>query len=376
MRARSCLVATAVAACRAACGLATNGEAPAGLDAGGGPDGAYAEGASSGSSGSSGGSGSGGDAANGGDTSPGSEGGGQDQSSPESSTMDVGPVDTGPGCGTGCYVIPGGWSLVAFAPSQGTACPNGFATAAATNLVESPITTNSCECATCMIGTQPTCAAGSIPSYYDIHGIGPMNCGSMGNNLANTPAGACDTGGLAAADYSALDLKFVAPDASGGACTSAGQPTGSLSYGGNDTECTPDSPTAAGCNGDECTPGLMSPYMACVVQSGSVSCPAGSVFSVQHVVGTSGTLMCGACGCNVTATCGGRVELFTDGSCKDGEFDVGADSVCHDGPGGVNTNFGSYKYVANAPTGVGCAPSGSSTASVALANEQTICCTQ
>jgi hypothetical protein len=384
MRARSCLVATAVAAFLAACGLATSGEAPGNGDGGGGlNDGASAEGASSSSSGSSSGSsgssGSGGDAAGEGDsTSPGNEGGGQDQSAPEAPGVDVGPTETGPTCGTGCYTIPSGWSLVAFAPSQGTMCPGGFAGAGATNLVEGPITTNACECAACQIGTQPTCAAGSIPSDYDFKGVGPMNCGSTGNTLTNNPAGVCDTGGLATTgiNYSALDLKFVAPLASGGACTSAGQATGSLSYTGNDTECTPDSPSSAGCNGDECTPNLMAPYQACVVQSGDVPCPT-SVFTVQHLVGTSTTLTCGACGCNVSATCGGRVALFTDGSCMDNEFDVGADSNCHAGPGGTNTNFGSYKYIANAPGNVACTPSGSSTPQdVTLANEQTICCTQ
>jgi hypothetical protein len=375
MRARSCLVATAVAAFLAACGLATSGEAPGNGD-GGLTDGATAEGASSSSSGSSSGSGgSGGDAA--GEGSPGNEGGGQDQSSPESSTMDVAPTETGPTCGTGCYTIPSGWSLVAFAPSQGTMCPTGFTGAGATNLVEGPITGSACECAACQIGTQPTCAAGSIPSDFDVKGVGPMNCGTMGNTLTNNPAGVCDTGGLATTgvNYSSLDLKFVAPGASGGACTSAGQATGSLSYTGNDTECAPDSSMAAGCNGDQCTPNLMAPYQACVVQSGDVPCPS-SVFTVQHVVGTSGTVTCSACGCNVSAMCGGKVALFTDGNCMDNEFDVGADSACHGGPGGTMTYFMSYKYIANNPTTVACAPSGTSAADVTLANEQTICCTQ
>jgi hypothetical protein len=207
----------------------------------------------------------------------------------------------------------------------------------------------------------------------------PGTCGSAGTppQLSNSPAGSC-LQDLYKGNSDGLDLKYVAPAASGGACTSSGQPTGTLTYGGNDRSCAPDSAPSAGCSGDQCTPDLPSPYLACVVQPGSVSCPSGSVFSVQHVVGTSGTLACGACGCGVDATCSGKVALFTDPGCTQGEMDF-ATGQCLAGPtgGGLGgTSFGSYKYEANPPAAVSCAASGSSQASVTLVSEETICCPQ
>ena len=101
---------------------------------------------------------------------------------------------------------------------------------------------------------------------------------------------------------------------------------------------------------------------------------------MQHVVGTGVTLDCSACACNVTADCGGKVELFTDDGCTQGEIDVEADGMCYEGPavgsGGLGgTVFNSYEYAADAPDNVDCASTGSSSAtSATLANEQTICC--
>ncbi len=270
---------------------------------------------------------------------------------------------------------------MAFAPSQGTACPNGFATASPTEVVEGPNTTNACACGTCSVGTQPTCAAGAIATFYDIHGPATNTCGLPANpaQLGNNPAGACDTD-LYKGNEDGLDLKFVAPGASGGQCTSAGQATGNITYASQDRVCTADNGQAAGCNGNQCTPNLAAPYLACVAQTGAVSCPAGSAFTQQHTVGTSVTLTCSACGCNVSATCGGHVALFTDNACKNGETDIAADSQCHAGPaagtGGIGgTDFGSYEYVADAPSNVACASTGTSTAgNVALTSEGTICC--
>jgi hypothetical protein len=269
---------------------------------------------------------------------------------------------------------------VTLAPNQTAACPTGFATAAPVNLVEGPNTSNACACGACAIGTQPTCENGAIPTFYDVHGITTGTCGSAGTppSLANDPAGACDTDQYTGNEDD-LDLKFVPPGPSGGACTSTAAPTGNITYAAQDRECTPDSASSAGCSGGECTPTLPSPYLACVAQAGSVACPAGSAFTQQHVVGTSVTLSCSACACNVTASCSGKVEFFTDKACTMGELDLPADGTCNAGPplgaGGLGgTSFGSYKYVANAPANVACTASGTTATGVALANEQTICC--
>jgi hypothetical protein len=224
---------------------------------------------------------------------------------------------------------------------------------------------------------QPTCQDGQITSAYDIHGAVNL-CPVPGSTLGNNPGGACDTD-IYSGNYDGLDLKFVAPGASGGQCSSAGQATGTVTYGSQDRACAPDSATSGGCSGDECTPSLPSPYMACIVQSGSNPCPSGSSFTQQHLVGTGSDVMCSACGCNVTATCSGKVELFTDKGCTQGETDFPADSACHEGPAsgagdGGMTDFYSYKYIASAPGSVACASTGSSNATVTLTNEQTVCC--
>jgi hypothetical protein len=278
-------------------------------------------------------------------------------------------------------MIPSGWTFLAFATNQGSPCPSGFATAAPTNVDESPNASNACTCGQCSVTTQPTCQNGQIASYYDLHG--PINlCGLAGTPpaLGNNPGGACDTDNYKG-NSDGLDLKFVAPGPSGGQCSSPGVATGTVTYGSQDRECTADSATSGGCSGSECTPSLPSPYLACIVQSGGPTpCPAGSPFTQQHVVGTGADVVCSTCGCNVSATCGGRVALFTDTGCTQDETDIGADGQCHAGPApgagdGGSTAFNSYKYIANPPGNVGCAPTGSSNAtSVTLSNEQTVCC--
>ena len=335
-----------MAACLAACGLELGGlgEVPSDGGIGSSRDGA----------GSPGGGEDGSTAAG--------DGGGEVESQPSGSCSSD---------AAGCSAIPSGWTLVAFAANQGTPCPSGFAEP--TNLVEGPNTASACACGACSIGTQPTCTAGAVASFFDVHNLlGPNTCGSAGTppSLSNDPVGACDTD-LFKGDYSTFDLEYLAPGPSGGQCASAGQPTGNLSYASQETLCAPIVAQAAGC----CVPSLAAPYGACVAQSGSVSCPAGTPFTEQHVVGTSVALTCTACGCSATAECGGRVALFTDSSCTQGEFDVGADGACHPGPGGLGTAFNSYQYVANIPTNVACAATGSSSAAnVTLTDQQTICC--
>jgi hypothetical protein len=347
MRAPSCLAGLIVtAACLAACGLELGGLGDVPLD---------------------GGVGESHDAA-------GFPGESEDGSSAASEAGGDAPSQASGSCSndaSDCTVVPSGWTLVAFASSQGAACPSGFA--APTNLVEGPSAASACACGACSIGTQPTCTAGAITSSFDVHNIlGSNTCGSPGTppTLNNDPAGGCDTD-LFTGNYAGLDLEYLAPAASGGQCASAGQATGNLSYVSQDGLCAPVVAQGAGC----CVPSLAAPYGACVAQSGSVSCPAGTPFTEQHVVGTGVTLTCTDCGCNVTAECGGRVTLFTDTSCMEDEFDVGADGTCHPGPPGLATSFNSYRYVANIPANVACAATGSSSAAnVTLVNEQTICC--
>lgn len=221
--------------------------------------------------------------------------------------------------------------------------------------------------------TQPTCATGPISTSYDVHGLGTNTCSLAANppQLGNSPAGQCDTD-LFKGNSDGLDFEYVPPPASGGVCTGSGQATGSVSYGGNDRACAPDTAQTAAC---ACAPSLPSPYQTCIAQSGSVACPPGTPYSTQHVVGTSGDVTCSACDCTTTASCSGVVALYTDSSCTQGETNIAADGACHPGPAAslIATDFNSYKYIPNSPVNVACTPSGPSTASVALANEETVC---
>lgn len=387
--------------CLAACGLSMGGLGDVAGDggtlpgedgsSGGSSSGIGSSGSGSGASSSGTGSSSGGTGDAGGSqdsTSPSDGGGGDSTAPPDSSAQDAPaevspPQDTGTVCNAsaGCYVIPGGWQLVAFVDNQTTACPTGFGSP--TNLYEDPDTSSSCSCSACSISTQPACDTGAISADWDDPSLfvgGGSNCSNAGTpaTLGNNPAGQCGTdlynkGGQGVdPPYSAMDLKYVpANQPTGGQCTTS-TVTGPVNYAAEDQACQPTSQQAAGCNGNQCTPGLQAPYQACVVKSGSNSCP-GSPFTQQHVVGTGYGLTCSTCDCSVSATCNwGTMELFTDTGCSQGEFEVPADGGCDTNKAPAQ-NYQSYKYVANAPTNVSCS-TGTSTASGSLQGEQTICC--
>lgn len=307
-----------------------------------------------------------------------------DSSAPDTYVAEAGP----PPCTTanGCYVIPaGGWQLVPFATYTSTApsCPTGFTNAPPNNLVEGPNLSSLCSCGTCSVMGPATCT-GAVSDFYDIRfgGGAAGSCGTAGMPAqnSNSPAGQCGTdlynGGTGIGDlsYKNLDLKYVTPTTVTGQCTSKGTATTSPSYAETDRSCTADNAQSGGCNGNQCTPGFASPFQVCVAKTGVQTCP-GAPFTAQHLVGTSVTFTCTDCGCGVTGTCsGGTMKLFTDNACKNGELDVPADGTCHD-PSAGSDSYGSYQYVANAPSNVSCQSSGSSDPQNAtLANEQTICC--
>jgi hypothetical protein len=301
---------------------------------------------------------------------------------PTDSPADVGPdttppPDTGGGCSsaTGCYTIPGGWSFVAVVGDHTTSCPSGYDNPS--DLFESPNASNGCACGTCEIQGQPTCEDGTIDVFYDIRAGGPPGqCGSAGSPASNgnSPPGSCGTDmytGILALSYSSIDLQYDPPPVTG-QCTSAGTAeTANVTFGAEDRACQTNG-AGSGCTGSQCTPTFTSPFQACIIKSGSQACPSGSDFSQQHITGTSVSYTCSACGCNVTATCTGTMDLYTDGNCKDNQTQLPVDGQCHAGSG--NT-FNSYKYAASSPQNLACASSGSSTAqNLQLTGQQTICC--
>lgn len=317
------------------------------------------------------------------DAAGGSESGGGDDGPSDTGTVgnDTG-TQTDPCNGAaGCVSVPLGWSLVAFAPDQSKACPAGFNTP--TNLVENPDATSACTCGACSVTGQPSCASGPVGVYYDYVSGGAGTCGTPGMvpQLNNDPAGACGSGSdVYHGSYLPFDVAYVPPPSSGGSCSAPGSAKGTVSYGLHDRTCVPMDAQAAACDGGTCTPSLASPYSACIMQSGTTSCPPGPL-GVQHLAGTGVSFGCSDCGCSVSGTCTGSITLYTDSQCANPGVTIPANGSCNrisSLPNSASTyTFGAYIYTAKPATSVKCTSSGSSSAeNLALTNTVTICCAQ
>lgn len=271
----------------------------------------------------------------------------------------------------GCYMVPGGWTLVGVATGSTTA--SCFANSTATSVDEGP-TGGSCSC-NCSPNMPFTCPPGPISVKYDLGGT--PTCGSAGVPATMNNGGMCATdmymaGGLAPG-YNSLDLEFNAPAATGGTCTASATPnTGSITYASEDTVCTP----TTNCTPNmPCMPGIPGSFSVCIEQSGNQGCP-GSTFTQKHVVGTGATFTCGnGCGCTATPPqCTGTMKLYTDGMCGMGEYDYAA-NTCQAPGGNEAAQYKSYHYVPDQAGPATCTTSGSSSATnLQLSNPQTICC--
>lgn len=286
--------------------------------------------------------------------------------------MDSGEDTSGCTVATGCYVVPSGWNLVAFAGDQSSPCP---VPSTQIDVDEGPDASTACLC-NCTLTKAPTCPLAPIDDTFD--GDGSLSCGTTGAPAQNGNASpTCNTdmytGNIPGLGYTHLDLEYT-PTATptNGTCTknTVSQP-GNITYSSQDRVC---KPTSEPCSGVECTPSFGS-YSVCIAASGNQTCP-GTTFTQQHVVGGPPTFTCdtSACSCTVTANdCTGTMSLFTDANCKNGKLDVPADGKCHASKAPVD-NYYSYKYTPG-PLGSSCDPAGTSSAlNVTLTNEQTICC--
>jgi hypothetical protein len=280
-----------------------------------------------------------------------------------------------------CVVVPGGWSLVAFAPTQASSCPAGFSVAPAVDVVEGPDASGACGCGPCTVTQAPSCASGAVAGYNDIRSRGGAGlCGSvdMPSPLSNNPPGACGTD-IFQGDYSIYDVQYNAPPPTGGACRSPGvAQAAAVTYKAQERMCTPDTPQAAGCTGDVCRPTLPTGYGACIAAPGAMPCPQGPL-GVQHIVGTSATFTCADCGCTATATCSGTLTLYADANCSKGATPI-ATNVCvsMSGMSSAKNTFQAYEYAGDPPQNVACHAAAAAGAgqAVALANDETLCCAQ
>jgi len=270
-----------------------------------------------------------------------------------------------------CVVVPSGWSLVAFAPAQTSACPAGFDSSPAEDLVEGPTATGGCSCGTCSVTQPPSCAAGSIAVMYDTDGSGTCNKVAMPSPLGNSPAGSCGTD-IYQGDYSIYDIQYTAPAPSGGTCAAPGvKDTGALTYTSQDRVCQANDAHAAGCDGGVCRPDISAPYAACIAAPGDVACPSGPL-SVAHAIGASGSFSCADCACTMSGTCSGTLTLYTDATCTTGPYAISTD-VCV----GISSaaTYRAYRYSGGTAKGVTCEDAAPGPAqNIALTDPQTVCC--
>jgi len=317
------------------------------------------------SSGSGSGSGNGTDSGSGSGSDSGSSGSDSDASSGSSS----GGMEAG-ACAVdgGCYVVPSGWSLVAFAGNQTVTCP---AQSTQTDVYEAPNASTACTCGS-IVAAAPTCAAGPITVKYDQTHLTPT-C-----NLSPTPATMADTSscntdldtGLL---YPTVDISYSPPGPSGGQCTPVPVPlVGNVTYAAQDRICTPDSEPCA--NGD-CKPSFGAGLQVCIAASGSVACP-GVPFTEQHIVGGAATFTCSAtCTCHLNVgTCAGTVTLYSNNNCTGSTLAVPANGSCQNESAAGNLTYASYSYAATALTYSSMAGGTSTAQNVTQPGLQTLCC--
>ena len=337
---------------------------------GNGSSGAGSSGGSSGSS--SGVSGASSSGASSGSSSGGSSSGSSTGSSGSSSSGGIGSSSGGPPCtvANGCYVVPSGWTLVAFAGDRTTSCPQG---STQIDAFEGPTAgSGACRC-TCAVSTQPTCPPG-IAVRFDADGS--SSCGLAGTPPTMGDQAACNsdmyTGDVPGLGYRALQLQYTPSPPTGGGCSSStAQDAGAVTYAASDRVCLP---ATAPCTGDQCTPSFGSQLQVCISMAGQQTCP-GSTFTVTHTVGTAATFTCSnACTCSLDAgECTGTVKLYTMPMCTGTELDVPAEGTCVNS-GATSDSYVSYAYAAN-PLVASCTSGGStSVQNLALPNLHTICC--
>jgi hypothetical protein len=249
-------------------------------------------------------------------------------------------------CPGACAVTPTpGWSLIAFAPSRAP-CPSGFTS---TDLVDSP-EGGACACGQCMTTVAPSCSGVTLPATVG------QGCAMSGTSLASMGGQCVSFGGSNSAN-----LAIAPVPATGGACAApASADTASVTVS-TDRICTPPQACLA------CGPEVTAPFTTCLAAPGEQSCPPGT--TQKHAVGTAPALSCTACGCSMTASCGGTVTLYSGSSCTGMSLAVPVTGACTAGNG---MPVGSYEYAA-ALVDASCT-SGSSTPVLTLTGAMTVCC--
>jgi hypothetical protein len=279
-------------------------------------------------------------------------------------TASCSPVGT-----TSCFAPPAGWSVIAYASSQASACSAPFA-ARSVDVEEGPNGTSGCQCDPCTPVSPATCLDGAIASAYDNDNL--RFCQMPGATLPNSPGGGC----IQAQLNIAPDVKLAAPAPSGGSCTAAvSKHKEAFTFASVGRICGAADAMGAGCNLGLCAPPKPpAPYAICLAAAGvQAACPMGP-FSVRHVVGTDVSFDCAACACRATADCSnGVVAFYTTQNCSAGAVVVPADGACRQSNATTGATYQSYQYSAQ-PMNPGCAATPPAASNIQLSGATTVCC--
>lgn len=248
--------------------------------------------------------------------------------------------------------VPPGWTRVGLTASPGDTCAEGFS---ALDLVESPA--GVCACGPCGITLAPDCQAGSVQAYVD--DWKDPACSKTASYRQAFAACTPIQGGTTLPSHYAGTPPVPSPGAC--AAAAASDPAGTTSS--SLRACVP---TVPACDGAICE----GPLAECILAEGPSSCPPGP-FGVRHDVGAAIDVACGACACEVTASCVGHMEYFTDGGCQTGKVSLPVDGTCVSTGADYYATFYAYRYAGGAVTACTTAPP---TASATLTQPRILCC--
>lgn len=256
--------------------------------------------------------------------------------------------------------IPGGWTLVAFAPSRAVGCPGNFTQA---DVVEEPkAQAGACDCG-CNVTKQPVCDVGSIA--FKVTGV---NCASTGVTANVNGAGCQNLGAATVADH--VQGTPIAP--SGGTCSAPAVANPANVTTTAARSC--DVPNE--CKEDVCNGSAPTGFGACISRPGTQTCPNGWNVKAPVYVGTGVDLACSTCTCQVNqpSTCtNATMSLFSTNNCSGNPASViSVDGQCNV-PTGIGSNVDHFKYQATLNT-VCQATGPKSPTTLDVLNKTTICC--
>jgi hypothetical protein len=291
--------------------------------------------------------------ADGGVNAPASDGGGGSKQ-PDAASSEDGAVPPSPAdCANPCSLPSApGFTVALFGDTTQT-CPSGFT---GNDVVENPTPgSDACACGDCSATID--CSNGSLLSHFD---NGNGSCSMSG---ATVPAnnGACQELAATFGRNASID----APNAVVGACSAAGVASRAAVTTQAKRVCVP--PASADCAGIACA--ASATLKTCLAADGDVACPANA--PTKHLVGADFSLSCADCSCQVTATCGGKLDAYSKKNCPGMPAVSLTAGVCTPTMGGADVAAVKWTgSVASQSCTKGAAPA----PAVSLTGPRTICC--